>query len=346
MKDVALRAGVSTATVSRVISGTAGVTEDVKQRVEAAIGATGYRPNRLARGLRRQSSMVWGLLISDIRNPFFTDTVRAVEDVAHAYGYSLVLCNSDEDLDKERHYIDVLTAERVAGLLLTPEHEDRTSVAAAVEAGVPVVAVDRRLRTSTVDTVLVDNQHGARQATRHLAEQGARRIAVLLGDERVTPHRERLKGYESALKSAGLPVDEELILRAGTHSAGAAESLRAAMLGTDPPDALFISNNQLTSRALPVLDGLGVRVPDDLLVACFDDLPLAPFVGGGLTVVEQPTYDLGRRAAELLIDQLEATAGIAREVLMAPQLIVRGSSRRARSARDRASGASPDRAAP
>jgi LacI family transcriptional regulator, galactose operon repressor len=328
MKDVALRAGVSTATVSRVLTGNAGVGDDVRRRVQEAVAATGYRPNRLARGLRRQTAMVWGLLISDIQNTFFTGLVRAVEDVAHANGYSLVLCNSDEDLDKEAHYIDVLVAERVSGLLITPEHEAKTTVDAALRAGVPVVSVDRRIRTSVVDTVLVDNHRGARQAVEHLTGQGARRIAVLLGDERVTAHRERLEGYRAGLVSAGLPYDDRLVLRAGAHSVGAVQALRATFTGDDRPDALFVTNNQLTIHALPALYELGLRLPDDLLVVCFDDLPLAAVAGPGLTVVEQPTYDLGRRAAELLLDRLASPDGVAREVLLAPRLIVRGSSHR------------------
>jgi LacI family transcriptional regulator len=329
MKDVARRAGVSTATVSRVLTGAATVSEDVRQRVDQAMRDTGYRPNRVARGLRLQASMVWGLLISDIQNPFFTGLVRAVEDVAHANGYSLVLCNSDEDVDKESHYLDVLVAEQVSGLIITPEDERVTSVKAALSAGIPVVAVDRRLASAAVDTVLVDNQRGARDAVEHLLGQGARRIAILLGDERVTPHRERFAGYRAGLQSQGLPVNEQLVLRAGPHSVGAVESMRETFSAADRPDALFVSNNQLALRALQVLHDLRLNMPDDLLVVSFDDLPLAAVLRPGLTAVRQPTYDLGRRAAELLVDRLRDSTVVTREVLLAAQLIVRGSSVRA-----------------
>lgn len=329
MKDVAERAGVSISTVSRALSGQPGVGDDMRNVIREAAESSGYTPNRAASNLRRQSTTaVWGLLISDIQNSFFTGLVRAVEDVAQSAGYTLILCNSDEDVDKEKHYVDVLVAEQVSGLLITAEDERRTSVQRALDAGIPVVSVDRRIASAEVDTVLVDNKQGARAAVDHLLDEGARRVAILNGTESFAAHIDRHVGYREALAERGIAEDPSLVVNAGAHNAGAADGLRRIFTSADRPDALFIANNQLTVSALPVLADLGIEAPRDVLVACFDDLPLAKFVGKGLTVIEQPTYDLGHRAAHLLLSRISDPSLPIREHMLSPRLIVRGSSRR------------------
>lgn len=329
MKDVAEQSGVSVSTVSRALSGQPGVGEEMRKSIREAAAAAGYVPNRLASSLRRQRTTVWGLLISDIQNTFFTGLVRAVEDVAQASGYSLILCNSDEDLAKEAHYVNVLVAEQVSGLLITAEDEERSSVRRALDAGIPVVSVDRRITSAAVDTVLVDNQQGSRAAVEHLIDQGARRIAILNGSEAFAAHKERHAGYSHALHTRGLPEIPELAIQAGQHNVGAVEAMRKLFESDDRPDALFIANNQLTISALPLLAELGLEAPRDLLTACFDDLPLARFVGNGLTVVEQPTYELGERAAQLLLSRIHNPEIAVREHMLSPRLIIRGSSVRA-----------------
>lgn len=330
MKDVANEAGVSMSTVSRALSGRPGVGKDLRAAIREAAARAGYVPNRVASNLRRQATTaVWGLLISDIQNTFFTALVRAVEDVARDAGYTVILCNSDEDVTKESEYVDVLVAEHVSGLLITPEDAQQTSVRRAVEAGIPVVAIDRRLSSSLVDTVLVDNRTGARMAVSHLLGRGATRVAILNGRETFTSHLERHAGYRDAIVEAGLEVDEGLAIQAGAHNRGAAEALHELLAREVRPDALFIANNSLTVSALPVLAEAGVAVPEDLLVACFDDLPLAAFVGrGGLTVVDQPTYEVGRRAAGLLLDRIHQPDLPVREHVLSPRLLVRGSTMR------------------
>lgn len=327
MKDVAREAGVSVSTVSRALSGRPGVGEDLRASIREAADRAGYVPNRMASNLRAQvTASVWGLLISDIQNTFFTGLVRAVEDAAQAAGYSLILCNSDEDVAKEAHYVSVLVAEKVAGLLITAEDEEHTSIGSALEAGIPVVSVDRRIASATVDTVLVDNRQGARGAVEHLLHQGARRIAFLNGNEAFAAHKDRHVGYREALVAYGLDEDPGLVVQAGAHNVGAAEGLRRLLTSEPAPDALFIANSQLTISALPVLAELGLEAPRDLLIACFDDLPLARFVGTGLTVVEQPTYELGQRAAELLLSRIRRPETPVREHMLSPRLVIRGSS--------------------
>lgn len=328
IKEVAERAAVSTATVSRALNG-GRVNPDLRARVESAVAEIGYRPNRLARGLRRQSTMVWGLVISDVRNPFFTSLARAVEDVANASGHSVVLCNSDEDVDKESRYIEMLVGEQVAGLILSPALEDLSTVDVALAEGIPVVAIDRRVRTTVVDTVLVDNHAGARDAVFHLVAEGARRIAVLVGDPRVTTARERLEGYVAALRQSGLEYEDELVLYGDFRGSNGRELVGELLSRADKPDALFVTNNLLTVGALEAIVAAQIEMPTELKVVGYDDLPLAALLKPGLSSVSQPTYDVGRRAAELLVERLNGGDGPAREVVLTASLEIRGSSLRA-----------------
>jgi LacI family transcriptional regulator len=325
IKQVAERADVSTATVSRVLNGMP-VRDDLRARVDAAISEMSYRPNRQARALRRQSATVWGLVVPDIRNPFFTALARAVEDVASRMEHSVLLCNSDESLGKEAQYLDILVAERVAGILLCPASEDETSIEAATAAGIPVVVLDRRLGGAPVDTVLVDNHRGARLAVEHLIANGARRPAILVGDLRVTTARERLAGYRASLDAAGIPFDPALVLQGDLKGTNAREITRELLARPDAPDALFVTNNLLTEGALEAVSDAGVDVPRQLKLASFDDIPLARLLRPSLTAVAQPTYDLGRTAAELLIQRMRGDTVRPREVLLAPSLEIRGTS--------------------
>jgi LacI family transcriptional regulator len=207
IQDVAKRAGVSIATVSRVLNGRNHVNEDVIVRVRTAAQELQYQPSRAARALRANQTTIIGLLITDIQNPFFTSLVRGVEDVAQSNGYSLILCNSDEDPQKERRYIEVLCAERVAGAIIAPTREHQRALKLFREHNIPIVTVDRRVKDDETDAVLVDNIRGAREATAHLLTNGYRRIGIISGPVTTTTGRERLEGYRQALHEAGIEHD-------------------------------------------------------------------------------------------------------------------------------------------
>lgn len=211
IKDVAQLAGVSSATVSRVLAQKPHVREDVRQRVLQAVKKLGYQPSRVARSLRVRSSQIIGLIISDIQNPFFTALVRAVEDQAYAHQYAIFLCNSDENSHKEALYIDLMLAERVAGVILTPTRETSSPVSKLQAAGIPVVVVDRRIRDLELDTVVLDNIAAAQALASHLIDQGHRRIGAILASPAITTGNERSQGYTLALKEKGIPVDPALI---------------------------------------------------------------------------------------------------------------------------------------
>jgi LacI family transcriptional regulator len=275
---------------------------------------------------------VWAAIVADIENPFFTAMVRGIEDVARDEGHRLVLCNSDEDVDKEAAYLDIVVAEQMAGVAIAMASTEDSVLDLLLSRQVPVVAVDRRPehRAEDVDSVLVDNLLGARQATEHLLASGAQRIACITGPERVSTAGERLRGYEVALRAAGREVDPGLVWRADFKEEGGHAAAVSLLTGRRPPDALFVTNNLMTLGALRAVGEVGLEVPDDVLLVGFDDAPWATLIRPQLSVVAQPTYEIGRQAAQLL-----ATAGPdvkPRHIVLPTTLRVRGSSTRRRGA--------------
>lgn len=324
IKEVAERAGVSTATVSRVINESSNVSPHLRERVLAAIAELHYSPSRLARHLRSQSTRTIGLIISDIQNPFFTSLVRGVEDVAYQNGYSILLCNADEDPTKEQLYVEVLRAERVAGAIVACTSE--TCCQALLEFYLTWVAVDRRVYGREVDTVVVDNVAGARQAVLHLLNLGHRRIGLIGGSVTVTTGRERLDGYLAAFAERGLPVLADLLLSGDFKEASGHRLASELLARPEPPTALFVANNLMTMGALQALQEHAVRIPQDISVVGFDDVPWMSLLQPPLTTVRQPTYQIGKEAAELLFRRLrEGPQKRTESIVLQPELIIRGS---------------------
>jgi LacI family transcriptional regulator len=326
--DVARAADVSPATVSRVLNGTSAVSATKAARVQAAAARLGYRPFEPARALRRQLTRVWAAIIADIENPFFTAMVRGIEDVARAEGFRLVLCNSDEDLEKERAYVDVVVAERMAGVVIAVASSDDSSLQPLLDQRVPIVAVDRRPLDERVDSVVVDNRAGANDATAHLLANGWTRIGCITGPTRVDTANERLDGYRDALRQHDVAIDRALVRRADYKEAGGYGATRSLLESASPPDALFVANNPMAAGALRASRELGLSVPDDVGLVAFDDSPWTTLTTPSLTVVAQPAYEIGQAAAELL-----ATADPDRpagHVVLTPTLVIRESSVRPR----------------
>jgi DNA-binding LacI/PurR family transcriptional regulator len=320
IKDVARHAGVSSATVSRVLAEKPHVRPEVRRRVLEAVESLGYQPNRVARSLRVKRSKIIGLVISDIQNPFFTALARAVEDVAYAHGYAVFLCNADEDLDKERLYLELMRAEAVAGVVMSPTHETDNACAALVAAGVPIVAIDRRARNVEIDTVVADNVGAAFEAVSHLIADGYSRIGAILPSPTITTGRERHQGFVRALEAHGLPLLPELV-RTGLPIESVGYGLARELLESNkPPEALFTGNNVLTVGALKAIGEKGLSVPGDIGLAAFDDLDWMPLLEPKLTVVIQPTYEIGCTAATLLLQRLENPARAPQEVVLSPAL--------------------------
>jgi LacI family transcriptional regulator len=327
ISDVAARAGVSTATVSRALNGKSTVDRELVARVLDAAIELGYQPNGPARNLRRQEAAVLALIISDVENPFFTAIARGVEDVAHDVGYSVVLCNSDESAEKERRYINVAIQERVAGVIVSPT-STATNVDPLIARGTPVVAVDRPLPEHTSDMVLVDTRLAARQATEHLLSEGYQRIGCITGPAGVRTAEDRLAGYRDALRAAKLRGSPRLVRRTEFKSDGAHKAAVDLLDQAQPPDALLVANSSMAIGVLQALREHGLRLGADVGVVAFDDVPWAALVDPPLSVVAQPAYEIGTVAARLLLARIADTDRAPTTTTLGARLITRGSSER------------------
>lgn len=322
--DVAKLAGVSPATVSRALNDYPTVGQEYVKRVRAAAAELGYRPNSVARNLRRQSTDLVALIIPDVGNYFCTLIARGVEDVAREAGVSVLLCNSDEDPVKEARYLSVAVQERVAGVILSA-HDENADVSSLAAAGIPVVAIDRPLGPA-VDYVASDSYAGAAAATQHLRDQGWQRPGCCGGPTDVATAQRRVAGYRAAVK--GFKVKPR-VARGTYDHAGGVRTARALLDRDDPPDALIISNEQMALGVLSELRERGILPGVDIGVLTFDDTPWAPLIAPPMTVVEQPSYEIGARAAAILIDRIRnGPDAEVRHVELPTNLIVRQSSLR------------------
>lgn len=323
IKDVAKQAGVSVATVSRVMAGHAGVNDATRQRVLDAIQVLEYRPDLAARRLRSRRTDTIGLIVSDIRNPFFTEISRAVEDVAYQHRMRVILCNADEDPEKEALYLDLMRDENVSGVILSPT----LPLLARFNPGdypFPIVLVDRCDRDTAADAVVLDNADSAYRLISHLIQQGHRRIGFLYGATSATG-RQRQEGYVAAMTAHGLDVEAQAV----SATVDAARAAAAEWLKRPPlPDALVASNGLILLGLTEALQAAGLRFPDQIALAGFDDLPWTRLVEPGITVIAQPIYDLGRATIELLLQRINHPAQSVRRVVLRGELRERGSSQR------------------
>ncbi|MFI5842832.1 LacI family DNA-binding transcriptional regulator [Catenuloplanes sp. NPDC051500] len=326
--DVARRAEVSPATVSRVVNGHANVDPVLVGRVRRAMQELGYRPNAVARNLRRSRTTLWAVIIPDIGDPFYTSVVRGVEDAARLAGFSLVLCNTDDDEDKEGGYVDAALAEQMAGVIVAPAGPRAPHVRRLLDSRVPVVVVDRQPPDLRVDTVLVDNELGAQVATAHLIEAGYQRIACITGPPTVSTASRRADGYRAALHEHGRPVDDALIRHTGFQEQAGHDAMRDLLALGERPDAVFAAGNRLALGALRCLQDRAVAVPEEIGLVGFDDLPWAALIRPALTTVAQPTYELGRSAARLLAERIAEPSRPPSTVTLATHLEARASSAR------------------
>lgn len=323
IKDVAEAAGVSTATVSRVLSNGLHVRPEVRERVMAAVERLGYRPNLVARSLRSQQSNTIGLIVSDIRNPFFTSISRAAEDTAYEQGFSIILCNTDENPEKEAIYLDLMRDTSVAGIIISPTRQTLSTFADS-NIPFPTVAVDRPIPGVDTDAVLLDNVDAAYRLTTHLIEQGYRRIGILCGE--MSTGLERQLGYEKALRAHGLaPRTDHMRYVPPRIETGYAAALKMIDLA-EPPEALFTVNSLLAAGALQAIQERHLTIPDDIALVTFDETTWATLVQPAITLIAQPTYEIGKTAAELLLQRIADPSRPTRRVILKGQLQVRGSS--------------------
>ena len=323
IKDVAKRAGVSSATVSRVLNGDGRVAEASRQRVFAAARELDYRPNHLARNLRRQKTETIGVLVSDIENPHFTQAVRTIENAAFERGYRVLLCNTDETPDKQRAYLEILATERVRGVILVPADAGDPMIGQLISSGIPIVALDRAVDDPMADAVIADNDRAARRAVHHLVESGCRNIGFIAGRPDIQTGRERLAGYLDAMEELHHPprwVEGAFRVEGG-------RSATSQLLDEFPEiDGLLVANNMMTVGALKALRHLGRCIGQDIGVVSFDDPAWAEFTEPPLTALAQPVRRMADQAIDLLFERIEETRSESRTVVFTFDLVVRASS--------------------
>ncbi len=325
VREVAAKAGVSTATVSRVLSGKGGVAEDLQRKVHEAARALSYRPNRAARSLRAGSSRTVGVLIPDIENPFFTSVICGIEEVLQSTGYSLLLANYNESPEREQIHVASLRAEGIAGLIFTASRAPTEEYRRMLQSGMPMVAVSRVPDDLPIDMVGVDNAEGARTAVAHLITLGHRRIALINGPLSLNTARERQEGYRQAFRDAGLEVPEDLVRYGDFRQSGGYHAMQALLAATPPPTAVFSASNLMTLGVLQAIHERGLEIPADIAVLGFDDMPWATSLRPPLTAVAQPAQDVGRTAARLLLERIQNGRLPRRRAVLPTRLIVRSS---------------------
>jgi LacI family transcriptional regulator len=323
--DVAELARVSVFTVSAVINNNGQVSPALRRRVEGAIQKLTYRPNLLARGFAKRQTLTIGVVVRDIVNPFFPALVRGAEDAAQKAGYSVLLCNSDDQRDKEEQYLELLLSKRVDGILLNkaPGQLSSSLRQMLTESKVPVVLMMRTSPDLRADAVITDDEKGAFGAVSHLVRVGHRRIGLVSGPMNVSNGKARWQGFRKALDASELPYDPELVFEGDYHLES---GYRAGMsLLPRQPDAVFVANYLMTVGVMKAADEVGLSCPRDFGLVSFDDYPWLSCFRPRLTTVELPKYEIGATAVQMLLTRIADQGKRFQIVKLSPELRVRES---------------------
>lgn len=325
--DIAKQANVSAMTVSRVINNSGRISAKTREKIKRIMQEMNYVPNSTARSLVKQETKMLSLLITDITNPFFTTLARGAEDAALKLGYKLLFGNSDENLSKEREYVDMVLSTRVDGLLFAPSSDASAEHLAMLRLHqIPFVLIDREVPGVEADMVLGDNRDGALRLTEHLISLGHRRIAFVNGSASVSTARERGTGYREALKRHGIRYDPELVMECKFNHFDDSDLLDRILALPEPPTAIFAANNVLAVSVIACLRDKGIGVPGRMSVACFEDVGLASRLDPFLTVAVQPAYEFGYRGIHLLVERINRKDEEERQVVRFPsEMIIRKS---------------------
>jgi LacI family transcriptional regulator len=327
--DISKRPNVSTMTVSRVINKSGNVSEATRKKVENAIAELNYIPNSSARYLTAKKSKILSLMITDITNPFFTKVARGAEDKAKQMGYRLLLCNSDEDIDKESDYIHMLISTGVDGVLITPSADkSKRNLKTLNKYNIPFILLDRKIDGINADEIHGDSKEGTRSILQYLINKGHKHIAIINGPLHVSTARERQEAYIETLKANQLPVMDDYIFHSKFKGQDTSDMIRKLVtLGnTERPTAIFAANNIIAVHTIKALREQGIRVPEDMAVVCFDDLDPAFDLDPFMTVIAQPAYQFGFTGMQMLIERIEKTAPPEfRKVVLPSELIIRKS---------------------
>jgi LacI family transcriptional regulator len=306
IRDVAKSAGVSTATVSHVINQSRFVSPAVVRRVQRVIKTLGYQPNALARSLRNRNTSTLGLVLPDSSNPFFAEVARGIEDYAFKQGYNVIFGSSEGDLEKEKIYLRVFLEKQVDGVIFVAAGESAQNIRQVLSERLSLVVVDREFKNVVADYVTADNRHGGFLATEHLIRLGHRVIACIAGPSAATPSADRVTGYRDALKAHSIRFDSRLVKRGDFQPASGFAVTQSLLAKSGPrPTAIFACNDMMALGALAAIGKMGLRVPRDVAVIGFDDIALASFTSPALTTIQQPKNEMGKLAAQILIERIK-----------------------------------------
>mgnify|MGYP003624146822 CR=1 FL=1 len=327
LKKVAELAQVSIATVSRVINNVDNVNPNTKAKVLNAIKKLDYYPNRVAQRLRNSSRKknLLGLVLPDIQNPFYVDVVIGVEEFAYENNFAVMIGNFGQDQKKEKLYLEILQSEEVDGFIVAPFHGHDKNIKQIISNGYTVVCIDRGLLDSNVDVVKVDNENGTFKAIEYLISLGHKKIAHITGRLDIPTTFERISGYEKAMKKHGIKIDNKLIKSKKSDYASGVELMCELLDLSNPPTAVLTGNNLLTLGALETIHTKGYNIPDDISIIGFDDMYWANSLNPPLTAIRQSGYDIGKRAAELLLQRIQDPTRANSNVILNTELIIRKS---------------------
>lgn len=326
IKDVALRAQVSTTTVSHVVNHTRFVSDKVRAEVEAAIRELGYVPSAVARSLKSNTTKTIGMLIPNCSNPYFAEIVRSVEDHCFGAGYTLILCNTDDDPHRQGAYLQVLSEKRIDGMIIISTGEDKDLLRLLQGLPIPTVLLDREIEEVNCDLVETAHMQGGVMATEHLLGLGHRRIACLAGPADLNSSAQRIEGWRKALTDAGLGEElGDLLWHSDFSSQGGFTTMQSILASRPAPSAVFVCNDLMCIGALSAAHQAGVRVPQDLSLIGFDDIELAKFTSPTLTTIAQPKHRIGVAAVDMVLERIQDGRVQARQVILRPELIVRNS---------------------
>jgi LacI family transcriptional regulator len=325
MKQVAEKAGVSTTTVSHVINDTRVVSKEVQERVREAIQDLRYIPSAVARSLKNDKTNTLGMLVPNSSNPYFAELIQGIEDAAFSLGYSIILCNSYDDLKKQVAYIRVLMEKRIDGLILVSSGSDHELIRLLSNESIPKVLVDRELSGVSADFVESDHEQAGYLATKYLIDLGHREIACVSGPEDLLSSSARVSGYRQALQEARIKPRADHLLFADFTSRGGFEAFARLLALPSRPTAIFAGNDLMAIGGVCAANERGVRVPDDLSVIGYDDIALASYCNPPLTTIRQPKREIGALTARTLVARIGDGEAPLRRELLQPSLVVRKS---------------------
>jgi DNA-binding LacI/PurR family transcriptional regulator len=320
--EVARHAGVSITTVSHALSGKRKVAAATRARIDDSIKELGYRPNAFARSLRTERSHAVALVIPDITNPYYPTLARGMQDTLHAGGYQTFVGSTDGDRENERSFLNDSLQRRVDGIAFASFATTTRMLAPVLRANIPVVSIGTTIRHRTVDCVRTDDVEGSRDATTYLIERGYAPIAMIGGPAGTSPSDNRLEGYRSALRDAGIDSDPRLLAVGDFTRTGGSKAMRRLLDGPAPPRAVFCANDLMAIGAMDAIRDAGLRVPDDVALVGYDDIEAASLVTPDLTTVVNPAYDMGRECGRLLLERMSGRRDGQRVEVVVPHRLV------------------------